>query len=228
MAEKSFGHRVYLALPNMRLVRPNKDLTFESSMPKQKVNKEYVVHQALKMFRKKSYHQCTMADIGEAVGLLKGSIYHYFSSKEELMKEVMIYVHKFFKDQVFVHAYDKNLPARVRLEKMIQVAEHVFLGPENGNIMGNIGLETAHVNPEFQELIQVFFKQYMKALKTIYAETYPEEKAQELAEQAMAEMEGSLMLSRIFNKKDYFLKANRRILERMDTVSNGRLAKTRN
>jgi TetR/AcrR family transcriptional repressor of nem operon len=194
-------------------------------MPKQKVNKEFVVHQALKMFRKKSYHQATMADIGESVGLLKGSIYHYFDSKEELMREVMFYVDKFFRDQVFVHAYDKRLQAKERLEKMIAVTEHVFLGSAKGNIMGNVGLETAHVNPEFQEYIQIFFKQYFKALKTIYSEKYPEEKAQELAEQTVAEMEGSLMLSRIFNKKDYFLKANKRAIERLETISNGRLAK---
>lgn len=197
-------------------------------MPKQKVNKEYVVHQALKMFRKKSYHQATMANIGEAVGLLKGSIYHYFESKEQLMKAVMEYVHKFFQDQVFMHAYDKSLPARERMEKMMAVTEHVFLGSEKGNIMGNMGLETAHVNPEFQEHIQVFFKQYMKALKTIYAEYHPEDKAQELAEQAIAEMEGSLMLSRIFNKREYFLKANKRAVERLETISNGRLAKLPN
>jgi len=194
-------------------------------MPKQKVNKEYVVHQALKMFRKKSYHQATMADIGEAVGLLKGSIYHYFDSKEELMKEVMMYVHKFFQDQVFVHAYDKNDSAKERLEKMISVTEHVFLGSEKGNIMGNMGLETAHVHPEFQEYIQVFFKQYLKALKTIFSEKYPEEKAMDLAEQTVAEMEGALMLSRIFNRKDFFLKANKRAVERLETISNGRLAK---
>src|ERR1051325_3866198 len=177
------------------------------------------------MFRKKSYHQATMADIGESVGLLKGSIYHYFESKEELMKEVMFYVHKFFQDQVFVHAYDKSLPAKKRLQKMSETAERVFIGPESGNIMGNIGLETAHVHPEFQEYIQVFFKQYLKALRNIYAENYPEEKAWDLAEQGVAELEGALMLSRIFNEKDYFIKANRRLVERLETISNGRLAK---
>jgi len=194
-------------------------------MPRQKVNKEFVVHQALKMFRKKSYHQATMADIGEAVGLLKGSIYHYFESKEALMKEVMFYVDKFFRDHVFIHAYNESIPAKERMEKMIAVTEHVFLGSEKGNIMGNIGLETAHVNPEFQEYIQIFFKQYFKALKTIFSEKYPEEKARDLAEQTVAEMEGALMLSRIFNKRDFFLRANRRAIERLETISNGRLAK---
>ena len=204
-------------------------------MPKQKVNKEYVVHQELKLFRRKSYHQATMADIGEAVGLLKGSIYHYFKSKEELMREVMFYVHKFFRDQVFVHAYDKNLTPEERLQKMSQVTERIFLGKAKGNIMGNIGLETAHVHPEFQEQIQIFFKQYIKAIKTIYAEKFPENIAQDLAEQAVAEMEGALMLSRIFDKKEYFVKANRRLMERLAAPaaahlngtkkSNGRLVK---
>lgn len=185
-------------------------------MPKQKVNKEFIVHQALKLFRRKSYHHATMADIAEACGLLKGSIYHYFKGKDELMIAVMFYVHKFFKDQVFVHAYDKSLDPKQRLQKMIEVAEHVFLDTEKGCLMGNVGLETAHVNPEFAEYIKVFFKDYIKAFKTIYAEVFPEEQAQAMAEQGLAELEGALMMSRIFNKKDYFIKANNRLVKRID------------
>lgn len=186
-------------------------------MPRQKVNKEFIVHQSLKLFRKKSYQNTTMADIADACGLLKGSIYHYFKSKEELVIEVMFYVHKFFKDQVFVHAYDKNLDPKQRLQKMIDMAEHIFLGPERGCIMGNIGLETAHVHPEFAKYIKVFFKDYLKAFKTIYGEIFPDDRAQEMAEQGLAELEGALMLSRIFNKTDYFVKANKRLIERIDT-----------
>jgi len=186
-------------------------------MPKQKVNKEFIVHQSLKLFRKKSFYNTTMADIADACGLLKGSIYHYFVSKDELVIEVMFYVHKFFKDQVFVHAYDKSLEPKERLQKMIDMAEHIFLGSERGCIMGNIGLETAHVHPEFAKYIKVFFKDYLKAFKTIYLEIFPEERAQEMAEQGLAELEGALMMSRIFNKKDYFVKANNRLIERIDT-----------
>ena len=186
-------------------------------MPKQKVNKEFILHQSLKLFRQKSYHNTTMSDIANACGLLKGSIYHYFSSKEELMKEVMFYVSKYFKDQVFVHAYNKELEPKARLQKMIERAEHLFLDTEKGCVMGNIGLETAHIHPEFSELIRFFFKDYLKAFKTIYAEVFEEDKAQAMAEQGLAELEGALMMSRIFNKKDYFVKANNRLIERIDT-----------
>jgi len=195
-------------------------------MPKQKVSREYIVHESLKLFRLNSYHNTTMADIADACGLLKGSIYHHFKGKEDLMKAVMIYVHKFFKDQVFIHAYDRNLTPKERLTKMNSVAEHVFLGPEGGDLMGNVGLETAHVNPEFSGMIQIFFKDYIKALKAIYAENMDDQQAQTLAEQGIAELEGALMLSRIFKKKDCFIKATERLEERLEVYQTNVWQKT--
>ena len=37
------------------------------------------------MFRTKGYHAATMQDIADAVGILKGSLYHHFESKEEVL-----------------------------------------------------------------------------------------------------------------------------------------------
>jgi AcrR family transcriptional regulator len=40
---------------------------------------------ALRIFREKGYHAASMQDIADAVGLYKGSLYYYVSSKEELL-----------------------------------------------------------------------------------------------------------------------------------------------
>jgi AcrR family transcriptional regulator len=40
---------------------------------------------ALRIFREKGYDAASMQDIADAVGLYKGSLYHYVSSKEELL-----------------------------------------------------------------------------------------------------------------------------------------------
>ncbi len=40
---------------------------------------------AARMFRAKGYHGTSVRDIAESVGLLKGSLYHYIRSKEELL-----------------------------------------------------------------------------------------------------------------------------------------------
>ena len=40
---------------------------------------------ALRIFRQKGYHAASMQNIADAVGLYKGSLYYYVSSKEELL-----------------------------------------------------------------------------------------------------------------------------------------------
>src|SRR5271166_2411114 len=46
---------------------------------------EDIVSAAAKVFRTKGYHAATVRDIADEVGLLKGSLYHHFDSKEELL-----------------------------------------------------------------------------------------------------------------------------------------------
>src|ERR1700738_2134369 len=44
-----------------------------------------IVSAAAKVFRTKGYHAATVRDIAEEVGILKGSLYHHFDSKEDLL-----------------------------------------------------------------------------------------------------------------------------------------------
>jgi AcrR family transcriptional regulator len=44
-----------------------------------------IVSAAAKVFRTKGYHAATVRDIADEVGILKGSLYHHFESKEELL-----------------------------------------------------------------------------------------------------------------------------------------------
>jgi TetR/AcrR family transcriptional regulator, cholesterol catabolism regulator len=49
---------------------------------------EEVYAAALRLFREKGYHATSMQDIAAAVGLYKGSLYHYIDGKEELLARV--------------------------------------------------------------------------------------------------------------------------------------------
>jgi AcrR family transcriptional regulator len=44
-----------------------------------------IVTAAAKVFRTKGYHAATVRDIADEVGILKGSLYHHFESKEALL-----------------------------------------------------------------------------------------------------------------------------------------------
>jgi AcrR family transcriptional regulator len=48
-----------------------------------------VMAAAAKVFRAKGYHAATLEDVADEVGMLKGSLYNYITSKEELLFSVV-------------------------------------------------------------------------------------------------------------------------------------------
>jgi TetR/AcrR family transcriptional regulator, cholesterol catabolism regulator len=49
---------------------------------------EEVVKAAIKVFNEKGYASASIQDVADSVGVLKGSLYHYIESKEELLARV--------------------------------------------------------------------------------------------------------------------------------------------
>src|SRR5712692_686262 len=48
-----------------------------------------IIAAAAKVFRTKGYHAASVQDIADEVGMLKGSLYHHFASKEDLLDRVV-------------------------------------------------------------------------------------------------------------------------------------------
>lgn len=185
-------------------------------MPRQKVDEQHIILQSLILFRQRSFHSTSMSDIAKACGILKGSLYHYFSSKEDLMEKVIRYVHEYFKAEVFAKAYQPNLPASTRFINMCKASERIFFDDSTGKMYGNMGVESALVIPEFNPIIRQFFQDFFDAIKHIYRDKYPEQIANELAERSVAEVEGSIMMSRIFNDKSYIQNTHKRLIDRLE------------
>ena len=61
-----------------------------------------------------------MANIAYACGLIKGSIYHYFKSKDEIGLESLKYIHKYFIDNIFSLVYDKNLKDEEKIKLFVK------------------------------------------------------------------------------------------------------------
>lgn len=185
-------------------------------MAKQKVDEATIIKESLKLFRQTSYHTTSMADIAQACGLQKGSLYHYFASKEELMMKVIVSVHNFFKEEVFALAYDESIEPLLRLDQMFSRATSIFVNKETGEMLGNVGVETALVIPEFQPVIQEFFQDFFNAIRKVYSSKYSDIVANELAERAVAEIEGSLLLARIFNDNNFLKNTHKRLVARLE------------
>ncbi len=185
-------------------------------MPKQKTNAKFIIKQSLKVFRNKGYHSTSMADIAKACGLLKGSLYHYFKSKESLMTAVIEHLHNFYKKEVFAQAYDEELGAKQKLQLLIDISERQFFSSESGCLMGNLALETVSTVPEFSEKVKQFFQDWMDAMTHIFAEKFPLAQAKQLGRESVAAIEGAIMMMRLFNDRQFLIQAHQTILQKFN------------
>src|SRR6202047_1046135 len=59
-----------------------------SRAPRQDNRRQQLLDAAARLFRERGYHVTSMRDIAREVGMLSGSIYYHFSSKEEMLLAV--------------------------------------------------------------------------------------------------------------------------------------------
>jgi TetR/AcrR family transcriptional repressor of nem operon len=186
-------------------------------MPVQKITKEEIIKISAGVFRVRGYHNTAMSDLAEACGLTKGLFYHYFSSKEELMKAVLLGVHLHFKKSLFAPAFGNALTPEEKLEKFLNKTRRLFSTAEGGCLMANTALETLGTSSEFTPYIRDFFEDWIAALAHIFEHTYQPEAARKVAEEIVQEFEGAVLFMRIFGETRYV----EEVLERAKTRLGG-------
>lgn len=175
-------------------------------MPVIKTDKESLIKKSIHLFKVHGYYKTSISDLAKACGLMKGSIYHHFKGKEELGLSCLKYIHTHFNETIFIHAYDAKLKKKDQLEKLLNKVEEYFLNSEGGCLLGNWALEVINDIPEFKEEIQSYFNSWENAIFEILLSQYNENEAKNLAKQSIANTQGALMMMRLYNDKEIFLK----------------------
>ncbi|TQN42809.1 TetR family transcriptional regulator [Blastococcus colisei] len=75
---------------------------------------------AARLFYEKGYSRTSLQDLANAVGLQKGSLYHYIDSKEDLLFGITEYAHNFFL-QLLEGVDEENLSPLAKLERMLRL-----------------------------------------------------------------------------------------------------------
>ncbi|MCG7408567.1 TetR/AcrR family transcriptional regulator [Paenibacillus sp. ACRRX] len=88
--------------------------------------KRQIMEAALALFAEKGYHDTSIQEIADRIGIAKGSIYTFFRSKEELMTTIFEYYHQ--------HMYEKlrdtlaeQVPPRDKMERLITQSLEQFV-----------------------------------------------------------------------------------------------------
>ncbi|MHB1941437.1 MAG: TetR/AcrR family transcriptional regulator [Acidiferrobacteraceae bacterium] len=172
-------------------------------MPVQKSDEETVVFCAIDLFRRHGYHKTTMAELGTASGLLKGSLYHYFPGKEQLAIRAMETVHGHFHAHVFPLVSDPTVTPEARLRNFADAVLQYFESREGGCLIGNLALETIDSVAEFRPAIRAYFSDWVDSYAIVYrALGLTRRHALAKAREAVALIQGALMMNRIFGNNE--------------------------
>ena len=79
---------------------------------------EELLAAAVRLFRERGYHATSMQDLAEAVGVQRGSLYHYIAAKEDLLWEIMTHAMATLREGTSP-ALQTHLPASIRLGRAV-------------------------------------------------------------------------------------------------------------
>lgn len=176
-------------------------------MPTQKITLEEIIRSSIKVFRTKGYYRTSISDLAKETGLTKGVFYHHFKNKEEIMKTALSTLSAYFQKKVFSIAYDKAILPEERLEQITFIYLKVVTKEPGGCFFANTILETSQNEDTFLEQTQAFFKNWKKAMIEIFKNKYSEDKSEQIAEQILADVEGSLVLMQLHKDISYLQRA---------------------
>ena len=188
-------------------------------MPNRKTDRDAVIDAALTLFRTQGYHHTTVADIAAACGLLKGSVYHYFSGKKALAMAALDRVIAESRETVFGLANDPAAPPAARLQNLADAVERFFAGRDGGCLMGSLALEVGDSIPEFCSRVRLYFDDWKAALTSVLEGRYGRLQAEELAEDAIARAQGAILLMEVTGDPAVFRRACRDTVALLDGPS---------
>jgi TetR/AcrR family transcriptional repressor of lmrAB and yxaGH operons len=165
------------------------------------------------VFRKHGYEGASLSLIGDAAGLGKGSLYHFFpGGKEEMASSVIAHIDSWFETNVFTPLRDAQAPGD-GIDRMLVATDLYFQSGRRVCLIGAFALDDAR--DLFAKQINSYFGRWIAHLAdALQRAGYGQYQAVDLAEEAVAAIQGALTLARAFDDTAVFSRTLQRIRTR--------------
>lgn len=170
-----------------------------------KVQPEIVTQKALSLFRQKGFSATSMADIAQECGILKGSLYGHFSSKNEILYAAIDSIFSYFKEDIFLK--EEGLSDKQKLSYVFLETREYFI---KNKVCVFAHLAMDDIDDVGKNKIKEFFIFWKSQLSLLISKIMPDENSEELAEDIIISIEGAVLwlhinddpepLKRIFRK----------------------------
>lgn len=161
------------------------------------------------VFREHGYEGASLLLIGEATGLGKGSLYHFFpGGKEEMATAVIAHIDGWFEENVFVPMQDKADP-QAGIARMLEATDSYFRSGRRVCLIGAFALDESR--DLFAKAIKSYFGRWVAHLSEALTRAgHGQARADELAEETVGAIQGALTLARAFDDTAVFSRALQR------------------
>ena len=110
------------------------------------MTRDDILQSAAQVFRQKGFHGASMADIAEAVELKKASLYHHFTSKQEILLELLDRALEMVTERMA-----EVMALEIPTDEKLRLAMRTYLKTlsEQGDLVSVLLLEFRSLEPEF-------------------------------------------------------------------------------
>ncbi|MGO8954637.1 MAG: TetR/AcrR family transcriptional regulator [Rhodomicrobium sp.] len=166
------------------------------------------------IFRTYGYEGASLSIIGEATGLGKGSLYHFFpGGKEEMAAAVLADIEAWFENRVFGPLRECSDPKKAVAE-MFAAVDAYFQSGGRVCLVGAFAL--SNVRDRFSAEVQRYFSLWTGALAAALEMLMHEpSSARDLAEEAVSGIQGALVLARAAGEPAIFTRTLQRLEMRL-------------
>lgn len=166
------------------------------------------------VFREHGFDGASLAVIGERTGLGKGSLYHFFpGGKEEMAAAVLAEIDSWFDVNIFQPLRREKDAARA-IARVLAAVEDYFRSGRRVCLVGALALNDSR--DLFARKIKSYFADWNEALADALARAgHDKRSARALSEDALAAIQGGLVLARAMNDPALFQRALARTKARL-------------
>ncbi len=167
------------------------------------MDRSEVVQRIVKVFRQQGYEGTTLSRISAATGLGRASLYHHFpNGKQEMAEAVLEYVAQWFGENILMPLRDQGKPAE-RIELMGDRLNQFYDCGRYACLLAIFALgEPDHL---FHQQLNQMLNAWIDSLAMVLTEAgIPANQARQRAEDAVLEIQGALVLTRVLDSTEPF------------------------
>jgi len=145
------------------------------------------------VFRDRGYEGSSLADLSQATGLGKSSLYHHFPRGKEQMAEAVLMQGKAFIQSAIADVASSKEPLKTRIRKIVASFDQLYASGRNPCLLGRLAV--SDIGPEGHKIAQEIFAIWADAVAHLARESgMTPTRSRQFAEDWIARVQGSLIL----------------------------------